>query len=188
MKNLRSCFLAALLPILVGSCGSASSGTSSLPVHHVDICPDNSNQCQGTCCGTSCIDTTSDPSNCGGCDIVCTTGQACTDSQCVASSCGSSCGSGQSCCGDDGCKSLDSDVNNCGACGVVCDSDQTCDSGSCTGGSSTPDMGGTTDDCNDCNPACDTADGDMCLGNNCCLNDSILGNGSCTPDFNCLGF
>ena len=36
----------------------------------------------GDCCGTSCVDTTSDPANCGGCNLACTTGTTCSNSAC----------------------------------------------------------------------------------------------------------
>jgi hypothetical protein len=36
----------------------------------------------GDCCGASCVDTTSDPANCGGCNLTCTGGTTCSSSTC----------------------------------------------------------------------------------------------------------
>jgi len=36
----------------------------------------------GDCCGTSCVDTTSDPANCGGCNLPCAAGTTCSGSSC----------------------------------------------------------------------------------------------------------
>jgi hypothetical protein len=39
-------------------------------------------QAQGTCCGTTCLDTSQDANNCGYCGLVCGNGAECLDSQC----------------------------------------------------------------------------------------------------------
>lgn len=40
--------------------------------------------CNGTVCGTNCVDTTSDPQNCGGCGVVCDPSATCTSGQCTS--------------------------------------------------------------------------------------------------------
>jgi hypothetical protein len=40
--------------------------------------------CMGsTKCGNVCVDTTTDPANCGACGTACATGQTCVASQCM---------------------------------------------------------------------------------------------------------
>ncbi len=41
--------------------------------------------CTGTLCGTQCIDTTSDPSNCGACGVACASTETCSNGQCAPS-------------------------------------------------------------------------------------------------------
>ncbi len=55
-------------------------------------------------CGAGCVDTSTDPNNCGGCGNSCN-GLSCCNGQCVDTS---------------------SDPNNCGVCGGTCASDQQC--------------------------------------------------------------
>ena len=191
MHSLRDCFFTALLVLGFGGlgtlagCGQAA-GSGSLPPHVSDICPDNPAQCGGACCGSQCIDVTSDPNNCGGCDVVCPSGGACVNGSCAGCGpSGNACDTGQMCCGSNGCKSLDSDVNNCGACGTVCPSGVTCVSGQCTtGGTSTPDMGGSSGGaCDDCTTSCLLG----CAGNDCCLENALgLVTPMCDPDPDCL--
>src|SRR5262245_43760411 len=65
------------------------------------------------CCGAGCVDTQSDPSNCG--------------------ACGNACLGGQICCGG-GCVDPTTDSANCGSCDNVCLGADTCQNGVCTGG------------------------------------------------------
>ncbi len=67
------------------------------------------------------VDLSSDPRNCGGCGVLCTSG-----AQCVAGECG--CPAGTLQCG--ACVPAD-DPANCGACGNVCPAGSSCVSGAC---------------------------------------------------------
>jgi hypothetical protein len=112
------------------------------------------------CCGGDCVDTQSDPENCGGCG---TTG-------CIG------------CC-DGNCVSNPFDRNNCGGCGVACTDSQKCDPEKgcvdCPAGTTTvcgQSIGQTctnaaTDpnNCGGCGIKCDVAAGEICEGGQCLL-------------------
>jgi hypothetical protein len=98
----------------------------------------------GTTCGGACVDTSTDPNNCGACGNVCGAGTTCAGGQCT-------CASGTQCGGT--CVDTSTDGNNCGACGNVCASGTSCVNGTCQG-SCNPhfDCGGFfVDSCNDTN-------------------------------------
>ena len=139
-------------------------------------------------CGSSCVDTSSDPSNCGRCGTICGLDETCVDGSCT-STCTPSCAGRV--CGDDGCGgicgtcpadrscvaggvcacnvgttecagvcvSTSSDPNNCGDCDVTCAADETCVSGVCTS-SCVPDCAGR--ECGDdgCASLCGTCAAD----------------------------
>ncbi len=116
---------------------SASNGTYSC----VSGCPGSA---PTLCNGTSCVDTTSDPNNCGGCGMGCAVPHA--TAKCASSTCGvGSCSTGFADCNGaaiDGCETATtSDPNNCGGCGNVCTlahASATCTSSSCAVASCTP--------------------------------------------------
>ena len=92
-----------------------------------------------SCCSSHCIDTTSDPANCGACGKSCPT-PANASPACSMSTCGlGACTTGYADCnklGSDGCEAdTTSDVHHCGACGTACPSYQngtaTCTTGQC---------------------------------------------------------
>jgi hypothetical protein len=66
------------------------------------------------CCGTSCVDPTSDPRHCGGCGMACA-----VEEECVASVCEPICAPPTTYC-DGLCVLLDVDPDNCGVCGRRC--------------------------------------------------------------------
>jgi hypothetical protein len=65
-----------------------------------------------TKCGGVCVDTYSDPSNCGSCGVSCQDGQICSNGACV-------CPSGLTLCNGE-CVNLLYNSNNCGSCGNKC--------------------------------------------------------------------
>ncbi len=84
--------------------------------------------CEGTC-----VDTSSNPANCGRCFNACAAGQTCSSGVCTG---GTTCGRPLVSCGG-ACVNTQTDARNCGACGVACATGQTCSSGVCTGGTVT---------------------------------------------------
>ncbi len=105
--------------------GAACSGSSG--------CAGGQNCVGGACqcpiyqsfCNGVCIPTSGDPQNCGGCGIVCPTGQACSAGQCGAAclpplvQCGQTCVDPQT------------SNQNCGACNSPCPTGQGCSGGQC---------------------------------------------------------
>ncbi len=76
-------------------------------------------------CDGTCVTYLSDPSNCGGCGIVCEYGTHCSEG-----ACGSICPAGKTLC-DGICVDLRWDSRNCGACGHVCEEGTRCSGGVC---------------------------------------------------------
>jgi len=84
-----------------------------------------------TLCGTSCVNTSTDRTHCGGCagagGTTCSAGELCVGGTCTLS-CGGS--TPTSCAG--GCVDTTSNRNHCGMCGHVCASGEVCTSSVCT--------------------------------------------------------
>ena len=90
---------------------------------------------QPDCCNDQCVNTSSDPSNCGACGNRCKPGQTCKQGKCVKKTkCGGSggvkCSPGQDCCNGQ-CVNTQTDPKNCGACGKKCATGQACKQGKC---------------------------------------------------------
>ena len=98
------------------------------------IVDDNPSDCGGgsSCCSGLCIDTTSDVSNCGGCNSVCTP-EPNSMPQCTGGACTFVCDAGfADCQPGNGCETnTQSDSQNCGACNTVCSMPMSCVSGTC---------------------------------------------------------
>ncbi len=73
-------------------------------------------------CGSTCVDTSSDSSNCGVCGNACSGGQTCQGSACK-------CASGQLYCSG---SCVASDATHCGNCATTCTSPQVCSNNSCS--------------------------------------------------------
>ncbi len=105
-------------------------GDSGIPEAGVDASPVDASTCSGgqTSCSGSCVDTTKDPANCGGCGAACMPLQVCSQSVCVcapgATQCGALC--------------LDTSINaaNCGACAAACPAGSVCTDGQCAAATS----------------------------------------------------
>jgi hypothetical protein len=184
----RSWWLGCALVALFAACGGSSSGNGD---------------CLGgrTRCGDVCVDTGSDPSNCGGCGDAC----AAATPLCQAGVCVTACSPGQTEC-QGGCVDVTTDPFHCGACGNVCTLDlPICEAGECVAfggtvdaGVTPADAGGAVDAPPGCpNPvapggACPQACTGGCDGNVCTIDCTGAGapcDGAdivCPPEFDCV--
>jgi hypothetical protein len=165
------------------NCGTCSNVCNPFTA---DQCAGDTCQCgnqppcaSGACCaapgGAACVDTSSDPNNCGSCGHACGANGQCQASQCVCNG-GQNCTGNQICCST-GCVDPTLD-GNCGACGTTCStSGQTCQGTppACSGGTTTgcttgkqdmcggvcQDICGDAGNCGGCGQACNA--GDACL-------------------------
>lgn len=118
-----------------------------------------------TCGGAACIDVTSDPAHCGGCDQPCPAGIACDQGTC-------SCPQGTMHCGD-ACVDVNADGQHCGGCDQPCDGGMVCLGGTCSMGcGALSECGGGCVDtetnamhCGGCDQPCPT--GAACEGGAC---------------------
>lgn len=123
-----------------------------------------------SCCGTSCIDTDSNFSNCGACGHSCRQGEVCLAGRCTCNG-GAACSGNDVCCppstsGGGGCFDLANGPQHCGSCtNGPCNPSQICRMGMCVGG------GG-------CNPPC--TNGNQCNGGVCSCNNGPACGGAFT--------
>jgi hypothetical protein len=78
-----------------------------------------------TLCNNACVETDSDPLNCGSCNNICPNGQVCN-----AGACDLSCSGGTTECSGF-CVDTQTDPANCGACGTACVINEVCSNGTC---------------------------------------------------------
>lgn len=170
--------------LVVNACGGSKSpgGTG---------CPGEQTEC-----GSLCVDTMSDPTNCGGCGAACTvTMPFCQAGQCVAT-----CGQGYVACGS-GCVDTVNDPDNCGVCGHACAINEACSSSQCVAGACRGSTCGqlcvdtSTDpaNCGSCGNACPVT-APICVAGGCsatCPTALLLCTGKCvnaaTDPSNCGG-
>jgi hypothetical protein len=93
----------------------------------------------GTCCGSVCVDRSTDESNCGSCGHYCPASMSCKGGACGLDVCdaghvGSTCHVTETkiglCC-PDGCVDTKTDSQNCGGCEQPCPGSTTCQGGAC---------------------------------------------------------
>lgn len=138
-----------------GSCGTCPA-ERYCEASSICACNVGTTECSGVC-----VDTSSDPDNCGDCDVTCAADEVCgsgictsscvpdcTDRECGDDGCGSLCGtcSADRECGamglceclagttecDGACVDTTRDRNHCGGCGAACAADEGCVDGTCT--------------------------------------------------------
>lgn len=122
-----------------GSCGSCAGG---------EVCnPSGQCVCPVSECAETCVDTNTDPANCGQCGRACGAGEYCGGGACL---CAPVCGGRQ--CGDDACG------GSCGSCGggQVCNSSGqcACASGATLCAGSCVDTSSNVDHCGGCGTRC----------------------------------
>jgi hypothetical protein len=145
------------------------------------VCPDGLTDCNGTC-----VDKTTDPSNCGACELQCDS-NVCDGGTCF-------CESGFPCGG--ACVDIATDVDNCGRCGNTCDDlTETCTASQCEClpfftlcGDACIYTPSDPMHCGSCDAPC--GDGQVCAANECsetCGMELIECNGLCVdPAFDPL--
>ena len=117
-------------------------------------------------CDGNCVDPTGDANHCGGCNMPCTGGTRCNNSQCSGS-----CSGGLEACGA-ACVDLESNREHCGMCDNACAADRACMGGNC----------GCADGYTECSGLCIDPNVDVrhCgLCNRACESDEVCSTGSC---------
>jgi len=168
---------------IVASCG----GDGETVTNTVEVCPSSMTECGGAC-----VDTTSNPANCGACDNACATGEYCAAGTCTATS--GDCPTPLTDCSG-ACVDTDNDPVHCGSCDNACGSGEHCAGGTCASADCPlplMDCSGTctnintdSEHCGGCTTACD--DGEKCNGSGICALTCQTGfidcNGTCIdPD------
>lgn len=142
------------------------------------VCPVTAPICDGTSCvltcsgsetkcGSSCVDTNSNPLNCGGCSKPVGPNQQCVGGVAVCLSGFGDCNGTPG----DGCEvDLTSDAAHCGTCATACKPGAVCSGSACQCSAATPNDCGSA--CRECCAASDCADSDPCTTESC---DGVTG-------------
>jgi hypothetical protein len=117
-----------------------------------------------------CVNTMTDPNNCGMVGRRCAMGESCMAGMCVCGSTGGACATGESCCAGACVDTSGDDPANCGGCGTTCAGGTSCQSGMC--------VCGTGPTARACAPATMTALGELCCAGGCVAQDG-MNCGSC---------
>jgi hypothetical protein len=128
-------------------------------------CASHACTCQvgGITCGSTCVDTRSDPENCGACGHACATLAGCTNGVCA-------CEPGWLLCSG-ACADVAEDPSNCGGCGVACPANAQCNAGVCqcfpgehVCAGACVDEGSDPNNCGGCGVTCTSG---VCLASMC---------------------
>lgn len=109
-----------LLP-LVASCSILGTSVDKYAALEQGDCPAG-----GSICSASCVDTSTNTANCGGCGQACSVGEACVRGKCQVA-----CPGGQASCGEL-CYELTNDPRHCGTCETTCKPGEVCGDGHCS--------------------------------------------------------
>lgn len=171
MRFVYSALAIVIAVVVVRGCGGDPSGG--------DLCPPGESYCAGVC-----INSATDPFNCGGCGAPCTVAEP----YCEAGGCVASCSPGLATCGG-GCVDLASDPDHCGDCFNDCGIAEACDNADCVPGACRGELCGdlcidlTSDPrhCGGCDQPCPTTapycDLGQCVPTLCDPNELDCGNG-----------
>lgn len=140
------------------------------------------------CCGSTCVNTTTNSSHCGSCNSPCDAGVCNNSTCCAGQACGAACCTASDCCNNACCPVAGS---KCVGGTTCCTPSQQCDGGNCctaagsfccrgqccSAGQQCTSQGCCNNPCN-ANQLCCTA-GQTCVNNACCSNPVC--NGACCP-------
>lgn len=156
--------------------GGGKSSAVCCPSGYTAVCPTADG-------GHACIDTTSDPNNCGACGTACPSG-VCSNGVCVVEA---GCLSGTTDC-NGVCVDLSTDVNNCGACGAACEvanGTARCINGTCGVASCHPGFVDCDDDPTNGCETDTTSDSNNCGACGVVCQSGICSNGVCETSSYC---
>ncbi len=153
----------AVPPVDSSKADGTTDGPTDAPTEVADAPADI--PCDKSLCGALCVDTMTDPENCGSCKTKCAAGQYCIAGKCA------SCDAPSKKCGAL-CIDTSSDPANCGDCGKVCGGGKKCVKSTCTCDTGAYDCSGTCvdifndkDNCGSCGKKCAT--GETCVLASC---------------------
>lgn len=125
--------------------------------------------CPNSCCNGACIDTQTNPTNCGSCGNACPKGQVCSLGHCKLSCpngtarCGTTekqvCCDGTCC--NNACINIQTDRRHCGACNILCPDGHVCVNGQCVLS------------CPQNSPKCGPPGQEVCCPGACCNNRCV---------------